>query len=83
MQGMKHRFVYNTPVHENTLAAEFLQGRMKTDTCDASLNLWYSDLEKEVTGKESVIDFGYDGRFAVILTPNEPRIDEYLESEDI
>ena len=83
MKALKHGFIYNSPIPQNTLAAEFVQGTMTTDTCSASLSLWYPGIGKEMPGTESVIDFGYDGRFAVILTPNEPRIDEYLESEDI
>jgi hypothetical protein len=82
MGALKHRFIYNAGIHEDTLASEFLKGTIKEYSSETLMNYWYNDLGKEVSGTEAVLDLGYDGRFAVILTSHVPRIDEYLQSED-
>jgi Zn-dependent peptidase ImmA (M78 family) len=75
-------YIRKTPIHENTLANEFINGKRDKETCISELNLWHPKLLKKVEITESVIDLGFNGKFMAMITPTIPNLDEYLSEED-
>lgn len=59
---------------------DFIKGKRDIEICDTQANYWYKDLPNEIPTTKSVIDLGYNGKLASLLTFEEPILEKYVNS---